>query len=168
MDAQRKIKTPASSPVPEKRKKKDKEVVDKCVLCPSFKGPFLSTQDGKLVHKLCAEMIPETCIEDEEFVTGVDDIHPDRWAFSCSVCRKKGIKYGACIQCEECANSVHATCAYKEGLLVHTGHVLKFYCIKHNIAKQEEKSKRKEKKLMDLGKTFLKGTLVSCHWYAII
>lgn len=167
MNQQKNIKAATIITSPEKKKRRER-VLETCVLCPSDKGPFLYTDQGKLIHRLCADLMPETkIIKDgqEEYVTGVEDVHEERWAFLCSGCRKKGSKFGACIQCKKCASSMHVTCANKADFLLEEDGVLKFYCSKHNIARKKEKTKKKEKELMDLGKTFIKGTLVTCHWY---
>ncbi|ORY73882.1 JmjC domain, hydroxylase-domain-containing protein [Protomyces lactucae-debilis] len=94
-----------------------------CSLCPNIASdePLLKTDDGHSVHRICAELLPETQIEEHPdgstTVTGFNLINKDRFSLKCSYCRAT---HGACFQCSsaKCVRSFHGTCAYMAGVLV--------------------------------------------------
>lgn len=103
--------------------------IEKCVLCPSSIGPFQSTACGRLVHKLCAKLMPGTkLVFDEDLGPLVKlNVPHERWGLFCLACRRKGWRFGACIQCVKCSLSIHSTCADKMNLLVLKDGILRFY-----------------------------------------
>lgn len=95
-------------------------VKEPCALCP-FDIPseaLLDTTDGRKVHRICADYIPETEIDVEdgqETVYGMDSILKARLGLECKHCKSKK---GACFQCSQgkCSRSYHATCAAAAGV----------------------------------------------------
>eukprot|EP00116_Pleurobrachia_bachei_P004087 sb/3464349/ len=118
-----------------------------CLLCLHGEGAFKATSNGEWVHVFCALWIPEVGfgnVEKMEPITRIKQIHPSRWAGSCSFCQEK---VGACIQCsgEECYTSFHPSCAYDNRCYMKTCYgdtendaVENFaYCLKHTEGKGE-------------------------------
>ncbi|CAD6443628.1 b60b918e-75f3-4fc0-b5f3-c5bdd1d0042e [Sclerotinia trifoliorum] len=98
-----------------------------CVLCPNDipSEPLLATEDGKQAHRMCAQYIPETIIEEtekKEVVTGIKEISKARFDLKCNYCRSKK---GACFQCskKKCTRAYHATCAAAAGVFVEQGEI---------------------------------------------
>ncbi|OBT98424.1 hypothetical protein VE01_03087 [Pseudogymnoascus verrucosus] len=94
-----------------------------CCLCPNDikTQPLIPTEDGRKVHRLCAEYTPETDI-DEGIVYNVSAIGKDRLDLKCMFCHSRK---GAKIQCSQrkCTRSYHATCAAAAGMFVETGEI---------------------------------------------
>ncbi|KFY40591.1 hypothetical protein V494_03427, partial [Pseudogymnoascus sp. VKM F-4513 (FW-928)] len=94
-----------------------------CCLCPNDikTQPLIPTEDGRKVHRLCAEYTPETDI-DEGIVYNVAAIGKDRLDLKCMFCNSRK---GAKIQCSQrkCTRSYHATCAAAAGMFVETGEI---------------------------------------------
>ncbi|OBT44892.1 hypothetical protein VE00_04738 [Pseudogymnoascus sp. WSF 3629] len=94
-----------------------------CCLCPNDikTQPLIPTEDGRKVHRLCAEYTPETDI-DEGIVYNVAAIGKDRLDLKCMFCHSRK---GAKIQCSQrkCTRSYHATCAAAAGMFVETGEI---------------------------------------------
>ncbi|KFX97465.1 hypothetical protein V490_02773 [Pseudogymnoascus sp. VKM F-3557] len=94
-----------------------------CCLCPNDikTQPLIPTEDGRKVHRLCAEYTPETDI-DEGIVYNVGAIGKDRLDLKCMFCHSRK---GAKIQCSQrkCTRSYHATCAAAAGMFVETGEI---------------------------------------------
>ncbi|KFZ03998.1 hypothetical protein V502_10492 [Pseudogymnoascus sp. VKM F-4520 (FW-2644)] len=94
-----------------------------CCLCPNDikTQPLIPTDDGRKVHRLCAEYTPETEI-DEGIVYNVAAIGKDRLDLKCMSCHSRK---GAKIQCSQrkCTRSYHATCAAAAGMFVETGEI---------------------------------------------
>lgn len=94
-----------------------------CCLCPNDikRQHLLPTDDGRKVHRICAEYTPETDI-DNDIVYGVSDINKDRLDLKCIYCRSRK---GAKIQCSQkkCVRSYHATCAAAAGMFVEQGDI---------------------------------------------
>lgn len=96
-----------------------------CDLCPRapIYDDILDAGDGRKVHRICADFIPETSIakvsegNDKEQVLGFNSIDKARLALKCSHCRSSS---GACFQCSspKCVRAFHGTCAYDAGVLV--------------------------------------------------
>lgn len=102
-------------------------VNEPCILCPNDipSEPLLPTEDGKQAHRMCAQYIPETIIEEEgkkEVVTGIKEISKARFDLKCNYCRSKK---GACFQCskKKCTRAYHATCAAAAGVFVEQGEI---------------------------------------------
>jgi hypothetical protein len=98
-----------------------------CILCPNDipSEPLLPTGNkGEKIHRICAQYIPETSIEDGK-VVDVEYIHKDRMALKCNYCRSKK---GACFQCsrKKCTRAYHATCAAAAGVFVEQGETAVF------------------------------------------
>ncbi|EHK99490.1 putative DNA damage-responsive transcriptional repressor RPH1 [Glarea lozoyensis 74030] len=98
-----------------------------CILCPNDipSEPLLPTgNNGEKVHRICAQYIPETSIEEGK-VIDVEHIHKDRMALKCNYCRSKK---GACFQCsrKKCTRAYHATCAAAAGVFVEQGETAVF------------------------------------------
>ena len=98
-----------------------------CILCPNDipSEPLLPTGNkGEKVHRICAQYIPETSIEEGK-VVDVEYIHKDRMALKCNYCRSKK---GACFQCsrKKCTRAYHATCAAAAGVFVEQGETAVF------------------------------------------
>ncbi|KAK6606201.1 JmjC domain-containing protein [Botrytis cinerea] len=98
-----------------------------CVLCPNDipSEPLLPTEDGKQAHRMCAQYIPETIVEEvdkKEVVTGIKEISKARFDLKCNYCRSKK---GACFQCskKKCTRAYHATCAAAAGVFVEQGEI---------------------------------------------
>ncbi len=104
-----------------------------CILCPHDipSEPLLLTDDGKKVHRICAQYIPETRIDpgekpgDPEVVMDYEHIPKARLELKCNYCHSKK---GACFQCSQkkCARAYHATCAAAAGVFVEEGEVPHF------------------------------------------
>lgn len=96
-----------------------------CDLCP--RAPryeeILDAGNGRKVHRICADFIPETSIVKvpneplKEDVINLDAIDKARLALRCGHCK---VPSGACFQCSspKCVRAFHATCAYDAGVLV--------------------------------------------------
>ncbi|KAF7901095.1 hypothetical protein EAF00_003316 [Botryotinia globosa] len=102
-------------------------VNEPCVLCPNDipSEPLLPTEDGKQAHRMCAQYIPETIVEEadkKEVVTGIKEISKARFDLKCNYCRSKK---GACFQCskKKCTRAYHATCAAAAGVFVEQGEI---------------------------------------------
>ncbi|KAA8574229.1 hypothetical protein EYC84_005734 [Monilinia fructicola] len=102
-------------------------VNEPCVLCPNDipSEPLLPTEEGKQAHRMCAQYIPETIIEEvekKEMVTGIKEISKARFDLKCNYCRSKK---GACFQCskKKCTRAYHATCAAAAGVFVEQGEI---------------------------------------------
>jgi hypothetical protein len=98
-----------------------------CILCPNDipSEPLLPTGNkGEKVHRICAQYIPETSIEDGK-VVDIEYIHKDRMLLKCNYCRSKK---GACFQCsrKKCTRAYHATCAAAAGVFVEQGETARF------------------------------------------
>jgi hypothetical protein len=98
-----------------------------CVLCPNDVkfDTLLSTDNGKLAHRLCAQYTPETYIIESNGlakVCNVSGIDKARLELKCNYCRSKR---GAVFQCssKKCARAYHATCAAAAGVQIDTGPV---------------------------------------------
>jgi hypothetical protein len=99
-----------------------------CALCPNDipSEPLLPTDDGRKVHRICAQYIPETDIEmdgSKEVVINLASINKARMdSLKCGYCRSKK---GACFQCSQgkCARSYHPTCAAAAGVWVEKGEI---------------------------------------------
>lgn len=97
--------------------------IEPCCLCPNdIADELLPTVEGLEAHRLCATLIPETCIrkvgeDDQELVAGVKQIPKARSDLKCLYCHRKR---GACFQCDasKCVRAYHATCAPMAGVLV--------------------------------------------------
>ncbi|KAI7874835.1 JmjC-domain-containing protein [Lichtheimia hyalospora FSU 10163] len=95
----------------------------KCLLCSmdvKEHDQGVNYKDQQWIHRLCAEAIPETRIE-ENRVQGIEQVPKARWKLVCQICR---IKEGACVQCcyGKCWRSFHATC------LKQKGHTMERHC----------------------------------------
>jgi hypothetical protein len=53
-----------------------------------------------------------------DMVIGIDDIDKYRWPLKCDICKNKGRKFGACIQCSkgQCKRAFHVSCAHDNGV----------------------------------------------------
>lgn len=96
-----------------------------CALCaraPRYED-LLDAGEGRKVHRVCAEFVPETKIvthseaASKDTVTGMDTIDKARMALKCSHCK---LTVGACFQCSspKCVRAFHGSCAYEAGVLV--------------------------------------------------
>ncbi|KAG5363313.1 DNA damage-responsive transcriptional repressor RPH1 [Yarrowia sp. B02] len=109
------VAKPVAKPVKRKR-----EV--ECVLCPNeipdFETLPVAASQGKSAHRVCANFVPETGVEQGQ-VYGFDDIPKGRLDLRCVHCRSKR---GACVQCSfpKCVRSYHVTCADLAGVLCET------------------------------------------------
>lgn len=98
-----------------------------CCLCPND-IPFaeiLPTDDGRRAHRICAQYLPETCIDvinGQDVVTNVSDFTAARLEVRCMYCR---MRKGVCFQCSytRCSRAYHATCAAPAGVFVEEGQV---------------------------------------------
>ena len=85
----------------------------KCELCPNKGGALKPTVDGKWVHCLCANWIPDVFCEDIEKIEPftLAHINKERWSLRCKICSKKGV----CIQCSSgrCSVAAHPWCALR-------------------------------------------------------
>eukprot|EP00252_Welwitschia_mirabilis_P002941 TRINITY_DN12946_c0_g1_i2.p1 TRINITY_DN12946_c0_g1~~TRINITY_DN12946_c0_g1_i2.p1 ORF type:complete len:1402 (+),score=312.18 TRINITY_DN12946_c0_g1_i2:439-4644(+) len=94
-----------------------------CLLCPKSGGalkPVIKAtsdnenkEDLQFAHLFCCQWIPETYIENAEYVesiTNVEGIDERKWELTCCLCMEK---YGACIQCSHvlCSAAFHPLCA---------------------------------------------------------
>ncbi|OZJ02168.1 hypothetical protein BZG36_05238, partial [Bifiguratus adelaidae] len=127
----------------------------KCFLCPN-PDPELPTGDGGFAHRICADVIPDTCIVSEpdgDIVLGISAVPRSRFKLRCQLC---GQTKGACIQCckGKCTRSFHGTCIQKAGLklekeVFEDGSVLyEVICPTHDpdiIAKKEVKQEESAK-----------------------
>ncbi|KAI9831229.1 MAG: hypothetical protein M1819_005157 [Sarea resinae] len=112
----RRVRIPAKAPAQEP-----------CALCPNDipAQELLSTDNGKMAHRICALYTPETYIEEEsgkDIVRNVANIDKARLDLKCNFCRSKR---GACFQCSQkkCTRAYHATCAAAAGVQVDIGDV---------------------------------------------
>jgi hypothetical protein len=98
-----------------------------CCLCPNDipGAEIMSTDDGRMAHRMCALYLPETYIEtvdDQEIIANVAGIDKARLELKCLYCRSKK---GACFQCSQkkCPRAYHATCAAAAGVFVEEAEV---------------------------------------------
>ena len=124
----------------------------KCEIC-SHKGGALKPLDeeGKWVHVLCANWIPEIyCIDTrrkEPYVLSA--LNKKRTSLKCFVCKSKGI----CVQCSygKCTVSAHPMCAFDR----ESGFTKGFYCEQHRSefdAKESDSSISPAKKHKKVGR----------------
>lgn len=96
-----------------------------CILCPNDipSEPLLPTENGngEKAHRICAQYIPETSIDDET-IRDIKYIAKGRLDLKCNYCRSKK---GACFQCsrKKCTRAYHATCAAAAGVFVEQGDI---------------------------------------------
>ncbi|KAL0077977.1 putative jumonji family transcription factor [Phycomyces blakesleeanus] len=146
----------------------------KCVLCSSDEPTDMATVEGNPVHRLCAEVIPDTypdMLQDgTNVINGVKDIPNARWRLVCQYCR---IPEGACTQCcsERCCRSFHATCAKEAGATMlrriteDDGHIIyDVYCSQHDPKSQEKRKKEKQSFVDSMMVEMKIGRQVSIHW----
>jgi hypothetical protein len=71
----------------------------------------MQTQDGKWIHTLCANWIPEVFKPNKRY--NISEIDASRYKLRCVLCKGKGVK----IQCAygRCNTSAHPQCALKAG-----------------------------------------------------
>ncbi|KAI9281876.1 JmjC domain, hydroxylase-domain-containing protein [Sporodiniella umbellata] len=117
--------------------------ISKCMLCPFDQFSALPNDDYYLypvdknrgVHKLCAESVSETFIENS-IVKGIEKIKKTKWKLICIYCKKSS---GRCIQCSYsgCLRPFHATCALEMGIAFYAkkkaenGSLYDAYCLSH-------------------------------------
>ncbi|KAI9304881.1 JmjC domain, hydroxylase-domain-containing protein [Cunninghamella echinulata] len=145
-----------------------------CVLCTSKELTDMNTLEGKRAHRLCAEAIPETYIDQlengESVVCGIKNIPPARKKLACLYCHDKK---GACIQCcyGKCCRSFHATCAKMAGatMIRHMDEknstlVYDAYCLQHDPATQAKKENEKQEYINSMIASLLPGKAVYVKW----
>ena len=86
-----------------------------CKLCSVQGGALKKCMSGGWVHTVCALWVPETFINVDGIVEGLDLIPKRRSELTCTVCKQK---CGAVVQCghPSCGIPVHAQCARDAGL----------------------------------------------------
>lgn len=108
-----------AKPAPKSLKRKREA---SCILCPNeipdFEALPLDGSTGKAAHRVCANFVPETHVENG-VVYGYDNIPKGRLDLRCGHCRSKR---GACVQCSfpKCVRAYHVTCADLAGVLCET------------------------------------------------
>eukprot|EP00742_Colponemidia_sp_Colp-10_P007357 GILJ01007919.1.p1 GENE.GILJ01007919.1~~GILJ01007919.1.p1 ORF type:complete len:1966 (+),score=175.56 GILJ01007919.1:45-5942(+) len=86
-----------------------------CALCLIRGGALKPTDDNRWAHIACALWYDETSFgakESLEPIKGLNDIHPERWSLTCSVCHTE---HGASVLCADstCATPFHPACALR-------------------------------------------------------
>ncbi|ORZ24061.1 JmjC domain, hydroxylase-domain-containing protein [Absidia repens] len=150
------------------------EDITSCVFCTSHYPTDTELDDGRMVHRLCAESIPETYLEqvnDEKWVVrGITSIPPARWKLSCLFCRKTK---GACMQCcyGKCCRSFHASCAKEAGATMERTLdqdqdtlVYDVYCPQHDPKLQEKKKLEKQEYAKKMVQVLSPGKSVYAKW----
>jgi len=86
-----------------------------CKLCSVVGGALKKCKYGGWVHTVCALWVPETFINVDGLVEGLDEIPKRRSELTCTVCKQK---CGAVVQCghPSCGVPLHAQCARDAGL----------------------------------------------------
>ncbi|KAI8331725.1 JmjC domain, hydroxylase-domain-containing protein [Chlamydoabsidia padenii] len=143
-----------------------------CVLCTSRYPADIETNEGRMAHRLCAESIPETWLDQLDngkwIVKGVKKIPNARWKLVCLYCHGKK---GACIQCcyGKCYRSFHASCAKEAGATMTRGLdqstlVYDVYCPLHDPELQEKKKVAKMEYAKTMTETLYPGRSVHVKW----
>ncbi|GAA5814062.1 hypothetical protein MFLAVUS_007552 [Mucor flavus] len=162
-----------------KKRKVEEDSKSACILCAvDMSGQeTVDSSCGKYknVHKVCAEAIDETSIEDG-VVCGIDNIPSSRWKL---VKKNKG----ACMQCcyGKCWKSFHATCALKNNATmtrIPSKKTYHGYCPQHDPKHISEKKQQQEKYVEEMtrkltpnlsiytkwrGGGYYRGTIVECR-----
>ena len=84
-----------------------------CELCSNVGGALKKSDQGKWVHTLCCNWIPEVYVRDlgqGEFKVTLNQLDKKRYRLKCQLCTSKG----ACIQCAygRCASAAHPWCVH--------------------------------------------------------
>ncbi|KAI8093534.1 JmjC domain, hydroxylase-domain-containing protein [Halteromyces radiatus] len=145
-----------------------------CVLCPSQYPAEMETTEGRRVHQLCAEYIPDTYLEKlpngKWIVHGIKNIPPARWKLSCLYCH---VNKGACIQCcfGKCCRSFHVSCAKESGATMEhklasdqSSVAYDAYCPLHDPKLKEKKQLEKEQYIKTMTATLYIGRPVYAKW----
>ncbi|CAO3644473.1 unnamed protein product [Cunninghamella blakesleeana] len=145
-----------------------------CVLCSSKEPTDINTSDGKRAHRLCAEAIPETYIEQlengESIVCGIKNIPMARKKLTCLYCHERK---GACIQCcfGKCCRSFHATCAQNADATMirkidqeHSTLIYDAYCLQHDPVTQAKREDEKQSYINSMVESLLPGKSVYVKW----
>lgn len=127
-----------------------------CDLCPNSGGIFKQTNVGRWVHVVCAQYIPTVRFDDTIHFTGTTlfEIPAESWgAKACSLCEDSLMaRTGITISCDAglCKTHFHATCAQKEGLLIHEeGEIDPYYAhCKLHAGADKSLMKRKKRNLL--------------------
>ncbi|CAO3594056.1 unnamed protein product [Absidia cylindrospora] len=145
-----------------------------CILCTSQYPADIGLDDGRMVHRLCAESIPETYLEQLDdgkwLVRGINNIPSARWKLSCLYCHTPK---GACIQCcyGRCYRSFHTSCAkeadatmertfdQEQGTLVYD-----VYCPLHEPKLEEKKKLEKQEYVEKMVQVLSPGKSVYAKW----
>ncbi|ORZ14224.1 JmjC domain, hydroxylase-domain-containing protein [Absidia repens] len=146
-----------------------------CVLCTSLYPTDVETLEGRMVHRLCAESIPETYLDQMEetgkwIVHGVKQIPAARWKLDCLYCHGKK---GACIQCcfGKCCRSFHASCAKEAGATMERNMdddqstlVYDAYCPLHDPKERNKKESEKQEYIKKMTKLLCPGKPIYAKW----
>ncbi|SAM03995.1 hypothetical protein [Absidia glauca] len=145
-----------------------------CILCTSQHPSDIETYEGRMAHRLCAESIPETYLDQLQdgkwIVQGVKNIPNARWKLDCLYCHGKK---GACIQCcyGKCYRSFHASCAKEAGATMnrsldqeHSTLIYDVYCPLHDPVLQGKREAEKMEYIKSMSETLFPGRSVYVKW----
>jgi hypothetical protein len=139
----------------------------KCELCPDvFDHDLIQGKKGKYVHRICAQLIPETGVTLSDSLLGLERIPNERLKLKCLQC---GSPKGACIKCMEpkCSRVYHASCAYPAGVLeVRKGHnqPSEFLCRFHRPKRpQKINVLETDPEIQGFAYSLLPGDIVQCQ-----
>ncbi|KAI8372021.1 JmjC domain, hydroxylase-domain-containing protein [Choanephora cucurbitarum] len=153
------------------RKKRKRTKKTDCLLCSMSYPDALVTAKGQDVHKICAEAVGETWIQDS-VVYGVERIPSSRWKLVCIYCKQKT---GACMQCchGKCWKSFHVTCALQHQATVdkvsnydpsQPYSQFNAYCPQHDPQRLIEKKALDEHYIKEMSKKFQLDLEIYTKW----